>query len=121
LQFTRKSVKGIGFCLCAAGILSLIMRDQDSRLAAPLLCTFAVMATSFVWGRAAAILGGICATLIFDLFLFPPIGHFRVSDPAERLALVLLAWSVVMAALMSPPDPRASGAAGRGKDFRQGS
>ena len=119
MQLTRKSVGGIGFCLCAAIILSLIMRDQDIRLAAPVLCTFAVMAASFLWGRAAAILGGICATLIFEFFLFPPIGSFRVSDPAERLALALLAWSAVIAALMSPPDSSAASRdVGRGKNLR---
>ena len=116
MQLTRKSVGGIGFCLCAAVMLSLIMRDADSRVAAPLLCTFAVMAASFLWGRAAAIFGGICATLIFEFFLFPPIGSFRVSDPAERLALALLAWIAVIAALLSPRDPSGTSESRTGKE-----
>ena len=100
-----KSLCGIVFCIGAAAVLSLVMRDPDTRLAAPILCTFAIMATSFLWGRAAAILGAAAATLTFDLFLFPPLGSIRVSDPVERLALALLAWSAVVAALMTPPNP----------------
>ena len=102
---TQKSLRGIVFCISAAAVLSLVLRGPDTRLAAPILCTCAVMASSFLWGRAAAILGAMAATLTFDLFLFPPIGSIRVSDPAERLALALLAWSAVVAALMTPPDP----------------
>jgi K+-sensing histidine kinase KdpD len=101
----QKSLSGMVFCISAATILSLILRDPDTRLAAPILCTLAVMASSFLWGRAAAILGAAAATLIFDLFLFPPIGSMRVSDPVEGLALALLAWSAVVASLMTPPDP----------------
>ena len=101
----QKSLRGIVFCIGAAAVLSLVMRDPDTRLAAPILCTFAVMASSFLWGRAAAILGAAAATLTFDLFLFPPIGSIRVSDPVERLALALLVWSAVVASLMTPPTP----------------
>ena len=101
----QKSLRGIVFCIVAAGVLSFVMRDPDTRLAAPILCMFAVMASSFLWGRAAAILGAAAATLTFDLFLFPPIGSIRVSDPVERLALALLALSAVVASLMTPPNP----------------
>jgi K+-sensing histidine kinase KdpD len=101
----QKSQWGIVFCIGAAAVLSLVMRDPDTRLAAPILCTFAVMASSFLWGRAAAILGAAAATVTFDLFLFPPIGSIRVSDPVERLALALLVWSAVVASLMTPPNP----------------
>ena len=101
----QKSLCGIVFCIGAAAVLSFVMRDPDTRLAAPILCTFAVMASSFLWGRAAAILGAAAATLTFDLFLFPPIGSIRVSDPVERLALALLALSAVVASLMTPPNP----------------
>jgi K+-sensing histidine kinase KdpD len=105
MQNASKSLCGIVFCICAAVVLSLVMRDPDTRLAAPVLCTFAVMASSFLWGRAAAILGAAAATVTFDLFLFPPIGSIRVSDPVERLALALLAWSAVVAFLMTPQAP----------------
>lgn len=105
MQNAQKSLCGILFCICAAVVLSFVMRDPDTRLAAPILCAFAVMASSFLWGRAAAILGAAAAALTFDLFLFPPIGSIRVSDPVERLALALLAWSAVVAFLMTPPDP----------------
>ena len=101
----RKSLWGIVFCIGAAAVLSLVMRDPDTRLAAPILCTFAIMATSFLCGRAATILGAAGATLTFDLFLFPPVGHIYVSDPIERLSLALLAWSAVVASLMTPPNP----------------
>jgi K+-sensing histidine kinase KdpD len=75
------------------------------------------MASSFLWGRAAAILGAAAATLIFDLFLFPPVGHIYVSDPVERLALVLLAWSAVVAALMTPPDPAEASRGARRRNY----
>ena len=116
----QKSLRGIVFCMGAAAVLSLVMRDPDTRLAAPILCTFAVIASAFLWGRAAAILGGAAATLTFDLFLFPPIGSIRVSDPAERLALALLAWSALVASLMTPPNPaEASPEARRRNNFKR--
>ena len=105
MRTMQKSLCGIVFCLCAALVLSFVLRDPDTRLAAPILCTFAVMASSILWGRAAAILGAAAATLTFDLFLFPPIGHVYVSDPVERLALALLVWSALVACLMAPPNP----------------
>lgn len=108
---------GIAFCAAAALILSFIMGDAESRLAAPIVCTFPVIAASFRWGRAAAILGGLAASLIFELFLFPPIGSLYVNDPAERLALVLLACCAVVASLMSPPQPTDGT---RRKNFEQG-
>jgi K+-sensing histidine kinase KdpD len=78
------------------------------------------MASSFLWGRAAAIFGAAAATLTFDLFLFPPIGSIRVSDPVERLALALLAWSAVVASLMTPPNPTAaSREASRGNKLKR--
>ena len=97
-----KTLAGSIFCLCAALLLSLIMRNPDIRLAAPLVCIAAVITTAFLLGRAAAILGAAAAVVTFDLLLFPPVGCIRVSEPAEGLALVVLAWSAIAVGLVTP-------------------
>lgn len=104
LRTNLRIFAGVGLCVCAAAVLSLVMRDADSRIAAPVVCTFPVLAASLLWGRAAAILGGLAASVFFALFLFPPIGSFYVSDPAERLVLILLGSSTVVASLLSHPN-----------------
>jgi K+-sensing histidine kinase KdpD len=104
LLISLKSLPGIGFCLCAAVLLSLVLNnDEDVRLVAPLMCLFIVIATSLYWGRMAAILGGSVASLTFSIFFFPPLGSIRVSDPADRTTLILFELSVIGVSFLSPP------------------
>ena len=98
-----KLITGIVVCCCAAILLSWVMKDPDTRLAAPLLCIFVVFLVAFRWGRAAAILGAAAANLIFAMFLFPPVGSIRISELDERMALVVLQSSAVFAALLIGP------------------
>ncbi len=81
MSIIQKRLVGLGFCVCAAVLLSLIFNDDSEvRLGAPLVCLFVVIVTSFLWGRGAAILGGAAASLTFAVLLFPPLGRLRVSD-----------------------------------------
>jgi K+-sensing histidine kinase KdpD len=99
-----KPLTGIVLCMCGAILLSLVMRDPDIRLIAPMLCILVVIGVAFRWGRAAAILGAGTANLIFDFFLFPPLGSIRVSDPAEVMSMALLQVSAVSVAILIRPD-----------------
>lgn len=107
-----------------AGILSIFLNDDaEIRLVAPLVCLFVVMAASFVWGRTAAILGSVGATLTFATLLFPPIGRLQVDDPGERMVLLVFQVAAVGLAMLAPrknptasPPKKASASA----DIREG-
>ena len=99
-----KPLTGIVFCMCGAILLCLAMRDPDIGLIAPMLCILVVFGVPFRWGRAAAILGAGAANLIFTIFLFPPLGSIRVSDPLEVMSMALLQVSAVMGAILIRPN-----------------
>jgi K+-sensing histidine kinase KdpD len=99
-----KSVCGVVFCVSTAAWLSLVMNDDaDLRLAAPLICLFAVLLAAFVWGRAAGILGAVGASVVFAIYLFPPIGNFRVNSPDERVIIFTFVVIAVAATFLAPP------------------
>ena len=100
-----KSLGGVAFCVFAAIALSLVMNDDsDLRLAAPVICLFVVALAAFMWGRVAAILGAVGASVTFCLLLFPPLGSFRVSSPTQRVALAAFQLAAIAAAFLAPPD-----------------
>ena len=105
VRLLQKCWRGIALCSCAAVFLSLVLNDDDDiRLAAPLICQFVVIATSFVWGRLTAPLGGAAASLTFSVLLFPPLGSIRVSDPGERTVLVVFQLSAIGLAFLFAPS-----------------
>jgi hypothetical protein len=100
-----KSFAGIAFCVCSAVLLSFLLNDDpEIRLVAPLINLFVVIATSFLWGRMAAIVGGSAASLTFAALLFPPLGSIRVSDPSERTTLILFQLFAIGLSFLSPPS-----------------
>ena len=104
VRILRKSWLGIVLCFCVAMLLSLLLHnDEDIRLVAPLICLFAVIASSSWWGRTAAILGGIAATLTFSTCLFPPFGSIQVSDPGERTILIVFQLNALAMAFVFTP------------------
>ena len=102
MHATLKTFAGILLCVCSAVLLSLVLNDDpEIRLIAPLICLFVVIATSFLWGRMAAILGGAAASLTFSALLFPPLGSLRVSDPGDRTVLILFQLSAIGVSFLS--------------------
>jgi hypothetical protein len=103
LRVTLKSLPGVALSVCAAVALSLLLNDDSEiRLLVPVICLFVVLATSFIWGRMAAILGSVGATLTFTILLFPPLGSLRVADPGERMMLLLFQLSAIGLAFLAP-------------------
>jgi len=105
LRIKLKSFSGIAVSVSAAVVLSLVLHDDaDIRLVAPLVYLFVVIATSFFWGRAAAIVGSAAGSLTFCILLFPPLGSIRISDPHERTILFLFQVSAIGLAFLAPPS-----------------
>ena len=101
-----KTLFATAFCAGGAAWLSFVLRGSDDRLLAPTLFAVVVAAAGLLWGRASALLGGVASVLVFDLLLFPPIGSIRVSDPIERMSLVLLGWAAILLWVVIPPEPK---------------
>lgn len=92
--------------------------DADVRLAAPFLCLFVVIMTAFLWGRLEAILGGAAANVTFCIFLFPPVGSLRLSDPKERVAAIAFQLIAIGAAFLAPAKLTVEGSYLRGRNGR---
>src|ERR1043166_7668811 len=76
-----------------------------------LLIVLLVAASSAFWAAAAV---SLLATLAFNFFFFPPVGTFRLADPANWVALfVFLAVSLVSSNLSSTARARAQEALDR--------
>jgi K+-sensing histidine kinase KdpD len=104
-----KGSVGVGCCVLTAVLLSVYLKDAENiRFVAPVLCLQVVLLVSVKWGRAAGLIGSLLATLIFAIFLFPPVGSFAIHDPAEgTMLLLLIAGTVCVSALVSRSFPRA--------------
>lgn len=104
LRNKLKMLLGIGFCVCAAIVLSLLMNDNsDVQLVAPFICLFAVTMAAFFSGRVAAFLGAIGACVTFCFLLFPPVGSIRVANPIQRIAIMTFMLLAALAVRLAPP------------------
>jgi hypothetical protein len=106
VRFTGKSFFGTAVCVASAIALSFLLNDDARiRLVGPLIGLLVVVATSFLCGRLAAIVGGSAASLAFAVFLFPPFGSIVVHDLDGRIELVAFQIAVVLFAYLTPPLP----------------
>jgi len=58
----------------------------------------------FISLGADAILGRVAASLIFCVFLFPPLGSIRVSNSGDRTLLILFQSGAIGLSFLSPPS-----------------
>lgn len=94
---------GIGICVGAAALLSLLLSDSaDSRFVAPALALQAVILAALNFGRVSALVGSFAASLIFILFLFPPVGSFIVRDRLEMAMLLVFQAASIVIAMIAP-------------------
>ena len=81
---------GASLCTSTALLLSAFLRDSTNvRFVAPIICLQMVVLVSLLCGRLSGLIGALVATLVFAFFLFPPVGHFAISDSMEVLMLLL--------------------------------
>lgn len=96
MRIKLESLVGVAFCAGAAIVLSLLLNDDpEVSLIAPLMCLFVVTMTAFFWGRVVAIFGAVASNLTFCFYLFPPRWSIRVSNPDQRIAVIVFQAVVV--------------------------
>jgi two-component system sensor histidine kinase KdpD len=61
----------------------------------------AVLIVSATWGLQYAIFLSVVATLAFNYFFLPPIGHFTIADPQNWVALMAFLATAVVASELS--------------------
>jgi len=94
---------GIGICVGAAGLLSLLLSNSaDSRFVAPALALQAVILTALNFGRISALVGSVAASVIFLVFLFPPLGSVLIRDRLEMSMLLVFQTASVVIAIITP-------------------
>lgn len=110
LWIKLESFVGVAFCAGAAILLSLLFNDDaEVSLIAPFVCLFVVTMTAFFWGGVVAIIGAVAANLTFCLYLFPPRWSIKVSDPDQRIAVVVFQLLAVAAVFLTPSNPGIEG------------
>src|SRR5436305_14168136 len=61
-----------------------------------MLYLVAVLATAIAFGRGPAVAAAVAAFLTFDWFFVEPLHTFTVSEPNERVALLLLLLTAII-------------------------
>lgn len=95
-------VRWLVAALSLAGIVSLLAGVLHANPATAALCLLLlILFLAARWGLRYAIVTSIAATLCYNYFFLPPLGHFTVSDPENVLALFAFLISAVFASRMS--------------------
>ncbi len=77
-----------------------------------------VLVIASAWGFLEAALASVLATLLFNLFFFPPVGKFTIADPQNWVALFsFLATSLIASRLSTMAKRRALEAIERQRDL----
>lgn len=106
MRIKLESLVGIAFCAGAAIVLSLLLNDDaEVSLIAPFMCLFVVTMTAFFWGRIVATFGAVAANLTFCFYLFPPRWSIKVSNPEQRIAVIVFQVLAVAAVFLAPSSP----------------
>lgn len=104
MRSVLNSIVGIVACAGTAALLSVFLSDShgEIKLAGPIICLMAVIATSVLLGRLAGLFGSAAATLMLALFLFPPVGSFVVNDHSSRTVLLVTQFAAIFVVIVSP-------------------
>ena len=99
-------VTGTGLSAVAAVLLAAAFAGRPSRALVPLLFVVVLLVLAYRYGAGVGLLGSAVAAVIFTLFLFPPVGQFRIENEAARanLGWMLLAGIAVPTLLLPPPQ-----------------
>lgn len=76
----------LGSALCAgvAFALCLTLRSSSIEDAAPLLLIPIVLLVAIRFGVLAGVVGTVASSLVFAVYLFPPLHRAAVSDPQQK-------------------------------------
>jgi K+-sensing histidine kinase KdpD len=99
-----RPLTGIILCIIAALIAIIGSVDHPWRASVPILLLAVIVLLAHWCGMFVSVIGSATSALLFAYNLFPPIGSFRVSSPAERENLAwMLLGSIVISYLLRPP------------------
>lgn len=108
-RIAGKSCLAAAICASAAVVLCTLMNDGwEFRVAAVMICLQAVIVVSLFWGRIPGIVGAISASMIFYVWLFPPVGTLVIENPSDRLILLLFQLAGLGIVFLSPRNPFAN-------------
>lgn len=86
--------------------MSLLVQDDPIlRPVAPLLVLLVVISTAQLSGIRSARIGATIATLIFAVFLFPPLGSLAVHDPKHRVIVISFQMGSMVASYLLSQNP----------------
>ncbi|HKF21592.1 MAG TPA: DUF4118 domain-containing protein [Candidatus Angelobacter sp.] len=90
------AVAALGSCFLAAG--------HPWQASVPLVFSAVVLLTAMRFGARAGIAGTLLAAVIFAIFLFKPLGSFRVASETARTNLIwMLLMGIAFSFLFAPP------------------
>lgn len=83
---------GLGFLICTVTslLITVLLRNSEAPDSVPLLFLVVVGLVAWFLGSWAAALGLLGSSLVFALFLFPPIGHLAVRAESARTNLLMM-------------------------------
>ena len=83
---------GLGFLICtvASLVITVLLRNSEAPDSIPILFLVVVGLVAWFLGSLAAALGLLGSSLVFALFLFPPIGHLAVHAQSARTNLLMM-------------------------------
>lgn len=91
---------GLGFLICsvASAVIVLLLRNSEAPESVPILFLLVVGMVAWFLGSWAAGLGLLGSSLVFALFLFPPIGSLSVrAESARTNLLIMLLFGIAVA------------------------
>ncbi len=92
LRSNLAAIVGILVCAWSAALLSMVFHHSTSKVMVPILFIAVVILVSVRCGVWSGLVGSAIATLIFAVFLFPPLGSPEVSNKSARANL---AWLIL--------------------------
>jgi K+-sensing histidine kinase KdpD len=107
-KFQRPFNLAIGTFLSAvfASVLAFLFHRSPVRGFLPLAFVVVLVLLSREFGVSVSLMGSLTATIIFALFLFPPLGSARVESENARMNLGWMVLSAVAVSyLLYPKSP----------------
>jgi K+-sensing histidine kinase KdpD len=86
----RNTTMGFLLCIALAAVVSGLLRTASGVESLPLLFLMIVAVVAHRFGTSGAILGLIGGSVVFAIFLFPPVGHLSIANEQARTNVVLM-------------------------------
>lgn len=100
-----RSAHVVRYLICGVIVAAFVATYKFAFSVSPttvaLTLLLAVLIVSATWGLRYAIFLSALATLAFNYFFLPPIGHFTIADPQNWVALIAFLATAVVASELS--------------------